>query len=208
MDGTVIDTDDILIATWNELFSLYKKDERFDPKKIEEYSGPTLSYAVNDAFKDYEDKDFIYKEYRARTKKYYDPLLKAFPDSVEVIKYFYENNIKLCVLTAKTLEMTKYCLAKVGLDKYFNELITCDSSFKAKPSPEGILYLKDKYNLNSNEIMMVGDTTYDANAGLAANVITTILTMRKRKDIDKINVDYKLNSYKKLKEIVDKLNGK
>lgn len=207
MDGTLIDTDDILIATWNELFSLYKNGEVFDSKKIEEYSGPTLEYAVNDAFKDYKDKDFIYKEYRKRTKKYYESLLKAFPDTVETIKYFYENNIKLCVLTAKTLEMTKYCLTKIGLSSYFLDLITCDSNFKRKPDPEGINYLKEKYNLNNDEIMMVGDTTYDALAGINANVKTCILTMRKRKDIDKIKVDYKLDSYKKLKEIIDKENG-
>ena len=112
MDGTIIDSDLILAKTWEELFSLYKKGETFDREKIAEYSGPPLSYAINDAFKDYEDKEFIRKEYRKRTKKYYDSDLSIFKHSKKVLKKLYEDGVILCVLTAKTLEMTEYCLKK------------------------------------------------------------------------------------------------
>ncbi len=195
MDGTIIDSDLILAKTWEELFSLYKKGETFDREKIAEYSGPPLSYAINDAFKDYEDKEFIRKEYRKRTKKYYDSDLSIFKHSKKVLKKLYEDGVILCVLTAKTLEMTEYCLKKFHLRKYFKDLITCDSIFPPKPSPEAIFYLKEKYKLKNEEMMMVGDTYYDALASKNASIKGVIFTMHKRINIDNISYVYKAKDY-------------
>ncbi len=207
MDGTIIDSDLILIKTWEELFSLYKNGEIFNKEKIAEYSGPPLSYAINDAFKDYEDKEFIKREYRKRTKKYYDTDLSIFPFSKKVIKKLYEEGIILCVLTAKTLEMTEYCLKKFHLRKYFKDLITCDSSFPPKPSPEAINYLKEKYNLKNDEMMMVGDTFYDALASKNASILGTIFLMRKRINIENIDYCFKASSYLEFYEYIKKINN-
>lgn len=207
MDGTIIDSDLVLIKTWQELFSLYKNNEKFDENKIAEYSGPTLMYAINDAFKDYEDKEFIRKEYRARTKKYYDTDLDIFPYVKEVLEKLYKNGIILCVLTSKNTEMTEYCLNMFSLREYFKDLVTCDSPFKAKPSGEGITYLKEKYHLNNDEIMMVGDTTYDHLAAKDANVLSSVMTMRNRVGVKDITDAFKTNSYLDLYEYIAKLNN-
>ncbi len=208
MDGTIIDSDQVLINTWKELFSLYKHGESFDPNKIAEYSGPPLSYAINDAFKDYEDKEFIRKEYRSRTKKYYDTDLSLFKHARKALKFFHDNNIKLCVLTAKNSEMTAYCLKKFCLFSYFDELITCDSNFEPKPCPDAIIYLKEKYKLNKDEIMMVGDTYYDALAGINADVQTALMTMRYRVNLDSIldKVTLKAKSYDDLVNFIKLTN--
>ncbi len=206
MDGTIIDSDLVLIKTWQELFSLYKNNEKFDENKIAEYSGPPLMYAINDAFKDYEDKEFIRKEYRARTKKYYDTDLSIFPNAKEIIEKLYKNGIILCVLTSKNTEMTDYCLRMFSLREYFKDLVTCDSSCKPKPSGEGINYLKEKYHLNNDEIMMVGDTTYDDLAAKDANVLSVVMTMRYRIGVNEIKDSFKTSSYLDLYEYVSKLN--
>ena len=209
MDGTIIDSDQVLVNTWTELFNLYKNGEYFDPNKIAEYSGPPLSYAINDAFKDYQDKEFIRKEYRSRTKKYYDTDLSLFNHAKKALKFFHDNNIKLCVLTAKNTEMTTYCLKKFHLFSYFDELITCDSKFDPKPCPDAIFYLKDKYKLNNDEIMMVGDTYYDALAGINAGVLTSLMTMRYRVNLEPIldKVTLKAKSYDDLVNFIKLTNN-
>lgn len=196
MDGTIIDSDIILYKTWQELYDLYNDHKVFDIKKISEYSGPPLDYAINDAFKDYKDKEFIRKEYRKRTKKYYDTDLTLFPNTYEVLKKIHdEHHIKFAIFTAKTLEMTKYCLDKYYLTELFDDFITCDSIFPPKPNKEGIEYLINKYKLNNDEIIMVGDTINDALVASNSNIKSIIFMMHERKDIDKVKITKKVNNY-------------
>ncbi len=206
MDGTIIDSDDVLIKTWEELFKLYKNNEVFNPDKIAEYSGPPLSYAINDAFKDFDDKEFIRQEYRARTKKYYDTDLHNFPNCKEVILKLFEDGIKLCILTAKNLEMTKYCLDKIGILECFDDLITCDSSFPSKPDPAAINYLLEKYNFKNNEAIMVGDTYYDALAAKNAHIDSIIFTMRKRVRLNEVNITFKAKDYLEFYDYIESRN--
>lgn len=209
MDGTIIDSDQVLIKTREELYSLYKKDVTFDPNKIAEYSGPPLSYALNDAFKGYDNLEFIRTEYRKRTKKYYDTDLNLFKNTKKALNLFYKNGIRLAVLTAKNLEMTTYCLKKFHLFSYFNDLITCDSNFKPKPSSEGIDFLLNKYHLKSDEVMMVGDTYYDAMAAVNAGVRSCVFTMRYRIRINEVSkyLTLKASSYDELIDFIKKENN-
>lgn len=211
MDGTLIDTDLILIKTWNELFSLYKNNETFDERKMKEYSGPSLSYALNDAFKEYSDKFFLEKEYRERTKKYYYTDLFLFKYSTSFIKYCFKSNIILAIFTAKTLEMTTFCLKRFHLYSYFKDFITFDSKFKKKPSPEGINFLLDKYKLNPKEAIMIGDSFFDMEASKNANTNSILMTMYERNKVNEIldkdyNILLRTSSYKEVLNLVKKIN--
>lgn len=206
MDGTIIDTDVCLIKTWEELFRLYKKDgSKFNPEKIKEYSGPPLDYAISDAFPEM-DRTFIHKEYRARTKKYYDTDLKIFDNAYEVIKNFYDLGYTLAILTAKNEEMTKRCLKEFNLLDCFSEFVTVTSGLQPKPSREGIDYLLNKLNIKRENAIMIGDTNYDALAARNAKIKSILLTMRERNGIDRNNVDYFAKDYLELKKIVEEIN--
>ena len=76
MDGTLIDTDEIIYRTWKELFLEYKpKDYVIDREVVRTFSGPPVEQSINFAFPEL-DPDFVLKEYRKRTAKYYEDCLK------------------------------------------------------------------------------------------------------------------------------------
>ena len=205
VDGTLCDTDMILTKTWEELFKLYKKPYvPFNPEKIKTYSGPPLEFSIHDAFPEMDEK-FIHDEYRARTKKYYDTDLTLFDNVKEVLEYFFNKGYIICTLTAKNLEMTTYSFKKLGIDKYFKEYVTRTNGFKPKPSKEGIEYLLNKYHIDRQDAIMIGDTNADLECAINASIDSVLMTMRERNGINPEFIKYSCNSYKELKELIDKL---
>ena len=57
-------------------------------------------------------------------------------------------------------------LQKTQIDPYFTEVVTATNGFKRKPDPESMLYLKDKYQIESG--LVIGDRPIDIEAGQAA----------------------------------------
>lgn len=66
----------------------------------------------------------------------------------------------------------KVMLEKYGLISDFTDFITCEDGFERKPSPNAILHLVSKYNMNPEETLMIGDRELDIlaakNAGIRA----------------------------------------
>ena len=205
VDGTLCDTDTILIKTWEELFKVYKKDgSKFNSDKIKIYSGPPLEFSIHDAFPEMDSK-FIHDEYRKRTKKYYDTDLTLFNNTKEVLEYLYDKGYILVTLTAKNFEMTSYSFKKLGIDKYFKEYVTRSNGFKSKPDPEGINYLLNKFNIKKEEALMIGDTNIDLLCAKNALIDSCLLSIKERYGIEEKNIKYKCNNYIELKELIDKL---
>ena len=52
-------------------------------------------------------------------------------------------------------------LRDLGLDVYFTEILTSQSGFARKPSPEAATYLISKYHLKPDRTFYIGDRTLD-----------------------------------------------
>jgi HAD superfamily hydrolase (TIGR01549 family) len=63
-------------------------------------------------------------------------------------------------------------LRAAHIDQYFTEVVTADNGFPRKPAPDSINYLLQKYNLNPQKTVMIGDRPLDIEAGRAAGVHT------------------------------------
>ncbi|MFO7612812.1 MAG: HAD-IA family hydrolase [Clostridia bacterium] len=63
-------------------------------------------------------------------------------------------------------------LAHSGFSEYFREVVTRDDGFGRKPSPDCINYFLEKYSLDKNEVMMVGDREIDMLAAINAGIKT------------------------------------
>ena len=49
----------------------------------------------------------------------------------------------------------------LGLDSYFTEILTSQSGFARKPSPEAATYLISKYHLKPDRTFYIGDRSLD-----------------------------------------------
>ncbi len=78
----------------------------------------------------------------------------------------------LAVVTNKSSKFTLKILYFLNIDHYFQEIIGGDTLSAKKPDPVAIHYLADKWSLNTDEIVMVGDHATDIQVGINAGCRT------------------------------------
>jgi len=78
--------------------------------------------------------------------------------------------VKLAILTNNKSTYAEEVLEKFNLTDYFETIIGFNEVTEVKPSPEGILKILDRWNLEPSETIFIGDMTTDIIAGKAAKV--------------------------------------
>jgi len=195
MDGTLIDTDKVLFETRKELFLLYKpKDFAIDEEVVRTYSGPPIQESIANAFPE-RDPNFILKEYRARTEKYYDYYLKLYPGEKEILKKLHSEGYILTIATQKNKKMALKSLEMKGICDYFSLILTSNDGFKTKPSPDMINYILANFNCKPEEAIMIGDTAYDYLAAKNANVKSILFKGSKRTYSEEVNPEGIFETY-------------
>lgn len=61
-------------------------------------------------------------------------------------------------------------LERLGLQRFFVEVVTSENGFQPKPSGEGVTYLVEKYGLDRQNTAYVGDRTLDVQCAKDAGV--------------------------------------
>ena len=176
LDGTLCDTDEMLIQSF---FALYKK---YRPAKIrtrEEliyFSGPPIKKTLVDEFPDYPFKE-IYKAFQETSRELYLPYVKAFDKEIETLKKLREAGYLLGVVTNKGAPLTKYSLEVSHIDGLFDVVISADDVNAPKPSPLGIDKAIERLGIeDKGKVLYIGDNDIDyetaCNAGTDAMLVT------------------------------------
>ena len=159
LDGTLIDSYEIIV---DSLYQIYK-EKGFDIDKKE-----ILNDVIN------ESVSFFIMKMEARFGVPFDDLkdrysvishnakdnIKAMTHAKEILKFIKDNNIPNFVFTHRGVT-TESVLKNIDIYQYFDEIVTSQSGFQRKPSPDGLNYLVDKYHLDKNTTYYVGDRKMD-----------------------------------------------
>ena len=159
LDGTLIDSYEIIV---DSLYQIYK-EKGFDIDKKE-----ILNDVIN------ESVSFFIMKMEARFGVPFDDLkdrysvishnakdnIKAMNHAKEILKYIKDNNIPNFVFTHRGVT-TESVLKNIGIYEYFDEIVTSQSGFPRKPSPEGLTYIVNKYHLDKEHTYYVGDRKMD-----------------------------------------------
>ena len=87
-------------------------------------------------------------------------MAKPFPGAEEMLNHVKKNGGKNFIYTnrgASTYSFLEY----EGHMEYFTEIITREDGFGRKPKPDCINYLVEKYSLDNETTLMVGDREID-----------------------------------------------
>ena len=171
LDGTLIDSTDAIISTFNHSF----KELNYDFKGSDENIKSLIGYPLDIMYKQLgvdEEKvwDFVdaYKNrYRIISKEQTTLLEDAF-EAVKLASQF----ARVSVVTTKTRAYTMPLLEHFDIAQFFEIVTGRENVENPKPHPEPILITLEQMNYNKDlhEVWMVGDTKLDLIAANEANV--------------------------------------
>lgn len=116
------------------------------------------------------DEEFI-KDYETTRREMELEECKPYPGVLELLKHNKEDGKYNYLFTHRGISSIAF-LQKHQIYDYFTDCITSQHSFERKPSPAAILYLVQRYQMNPQEAIMIGDRDLDIlsakNAGIRA----------------------------------------
>ena len=159
LDGTLLDSYEAILSGIEETFGQF--DIPYDKEKVREF---ILKYSVQDLLVQVaEERKLdveVLNQVRAQSLSEKNAQVVLMPDAREVLEWADQAGIQQFVYTHKG-DNAFTILRDLGLESYFTEILTSQSGFVRKPSPEAATYLIDKYQLNLDNTYYIGDRTLD-----------------------------------------------
>lgn len=98
----------------------------------------------------------------------------VYPGVIEALEAL--GNIRKAVVTNKHRYLSFRTLEEFGLARYFDLVVGSDTTPEKKPSPVPIRYALDAFGIQPEHAVIVGDSTYDVEAGKNAGIATVAVT--------------------------------
>ena len=160
MDGTIADTDMMILLSYNEMYRRYGKGQAKGWDEVMYFSGPPLRETLQREFPDL-DLETLTKAFAEISDPYYDSTVKVFPHELETLKYLHDKGYRMGVVTNKATYKAEYVLKMLGIDQFFDVLIGREDVKKGKPSGEGIITAMNKLGFKATETLYIGDNDID-----------------------------------------------
>lgn len=168
LDGTIIDTNDLIIASFMHVFEKGPNGP-LTREGIIPHMGTTLEYQLQ-KFSGMEDVTSLVPIYRAYSQEHHDNMVKPFPYVNEVVEWLHAQGISMGIVTTKIRPGTLMTLEKFNLDKYMSAVVTVNDVENPKPHPEPVLKAIEAIGCNPETTLMVGDSAVDIQSAKAAGV--------------------------------------
>ena len=159
LDGTLLDSYEAILSGIEETYAQFSIP--YDEEKVREF---ILKFSVQDLFVQVAEERKLdvemLNQVRAQSLAEKNAQVVLMPGARDVLAWADQAGIQQFVYTHKG-DNAFAILRDLGLESYFTEILTSQSGFARKPSPEAAIYLLDKYQLDSEKTYYIGDRTMD-----------------------------------------------
>ena len=159
LDGTLLDSYEAILSGIEETYAQFSIP--FDKEKVRAF---ILKYSVQDLLEQVAEERGLdpvkLNQVRAQSLAEKNAQVVLMPGAREVLSWADKQGIQQFVYTHKG-DNALTILRDLGLDAYFTEILTSQSGFARKPSPEAATYLIDKHHLTPEQTYYIGDRSLD-----------------------------------------------
>lgn len=169
-DGTLADTLPVCFLAFESVFKKFDNKE-VTSEEIKAMFGPSETGIIRENLKNnnYDEAiELYYEVYRER----HENIVQNNDDINTLLKLLKTNGYKLGIVTGKARRSLDISLDCLGLNYFFDVIITGDDVEFPKPHPEGIYKALEYLDVLPNEAVFLGDSDADIMAGKQANVLT------------------------------------
>lgn len=176
LDGTLADTVPLILASFRHTMTVHRGAPLPDELWLRHVGRP-----LRDSMLDFagtpEEAERMRNTYLAFQREAHDRMVVPFPGVGVVVDALRDLEVPMAVVTSKTREMALRTLAVCGFEGGFPVVVTADEVRMGKPHPEPVhLALRDLGVQAGPEVLFVGDSPHDLEAGRAAGVRTAAVT--------------------------------
>ena len=193
-DGTLVNTNDVIIASWQHTYRHYLGREE-SLERITSCFGEPLLITMEREFPgvDPEEAANVYRDYQ---KLKADELVKVFDGIPELLEALKQAGYRIAIVTSRTRESAERYLDMLGLGDYFEDMVSCEDTNIHKPNPEPILLCLKKLGISRDEAIMVGDSPFDIKCANNAEAKSVLVDWRITSDngavISDARADYEI----------------
>ncbi|AWH88561.1 phosphoglycolate phosphatase [Limnobaculum parvum] len=129
-----------------------------------------LSWAGGESSKEYQDgARTLFDRYY---NKFVEPGTQLYPHVESTLKALARSGMKMALVTNKPTPFVRPLLSSLGILDYFSVIIGGDDVIEKKPHPAPIYLVLGQLGLRADELVFVGDSRNDIQAGQAAGCPT------------------------------------
>lgn len=176
-DGTIADSKECSIVATQKSFKERGLEEP-TVNLIEYYMGIPIEKSfslMSSVDLDDHQLEALIKTFRQNYKEVESSYLKLYKHMTEQLQSLSKDK-QLFVVSSKKTDVLIRNLEILDIDHLFTEVIGSDKVNHYKPSPDGINYILNKYQLENEETIYIGDAIFDMQMANNAKVASCAVT--------------------------------
>lgn len=208
LDGTLVDTNDIIVASFRSAFQDHFPKMDLSLDTIKTFIGPPLETTFRNYTKDpFKIQDMI-NAYRSYYIEYEKDNISLYPGVLETIKELKKQGYQLAILTSKTREAAWPSFTKTGLSDLFDVFVGLDDVKNPKPHKGSVETVLKQFKSAKNAIM-IGDNQGDILAGKNAFIYSAGVawTFKGVPHLMQVEPDYILHKMSDIFDVLNKIKG-
>jgi len=208
LDGTLINTNEIIIKSFEGTFSKYFPELSLSRDKILTFIGPTLQDTFGKYTDDLSQIDDMINTYRELYIILEVGEFEIYPQVEEVIRKLHSLGYNLGIVTSKFKIAAWPSFTYYNLDKYFDVFVGLEHVKHPKPHRNPIDIALGRF-LHYNKAIMIGDNQGDILAGKNAKIYSAGVSwsIKGSKHLMEVNPDFMLSDMNDIFRIIDIING-
>lgn len=203
-DGTIMNTNDIIIKSWQHTFLTVEGKERPVSEIIRTFGEPL--YLTMEKLLPQITADEGVAIYRSFHHDNFQDLIQVFPGVLRMLEDLKKDKYKVGLVTSRLWNTTAMGLEKYDMKKYFDTFVTHDDTDKHKPDPEPVNIALRRLDSQNHETIMVGDSMFDIlcakNAGVKAALVGWAMAVSEEEKKGENAPDYILEKAEDLFHII------
>lgn len=179
LDGTLINTNDIIVESWKATASWLGGYVPSDAELMATF-GETIRDTVM-RFWPEADVESTIDYYRKYQEDHLERMVKLFPGVYETLEELKKSGVSLSVVTSRVGFSADEYLRRFELYKFLDVVITCDDVSAHKPDPAPVNLCIDRLEerlgrtIDRSECLMIGDTLYDIGCAKNAGIDSALV---------------------------------
>lgn len=173
-DGTVMDTNRLVINSWQHTFRTLEGKERPEAEILPTLGEP-LNLTVAKVLPAFEP-DRVVETYRSYHLNHFSGQIDLFPGIRELLARLKETRRRIGMVTSRQARSTLEGLRQFDILKYFDTVVTWEDTDRHKPDPEPIRIALRRLAASESDALMIGDSRFDIlcarNAGVPSVLVT------------------------------------